>query len=108
MLWPLVAEYSGDDDDDDDDDENSLKGADLIVGKISDEYLLPATNWIENDGDDDCDCDDDGDKDTRKARPEIVSCSKTRPVKRKIVIHHLLVTVMVLKFTDRCRVIQKI
>ena len=45
LLWPLVAEYSGDDDDDDDDDddENNLKGADLIVGKISDEYLLPAT-----------------------------------------------------------------
>ena len=43
LLWPLVAEYSGDDDDDDDDDENSLKGADLIVGKISEEYLLPAT-----------------------------------------------------------------
>jgi hypothetical protein len=77
----------------------------LIFGKIFEENLLPATkwrDWIDNDDD------DDGDKDTRKARPEIVSCSKSRPLKRRIVIHHLLVTVMFLEYIDRCRVIQKI
>jgi hypothetical protein len=42
LVWSLVAEYS-EDDDDDNDGENNLKGADLIVGKIFDENLLPAT-----------------------------------------------------------------